>query len=134
MALIEINLTPSDRQLRQFGCICAVALPGLVWFWTRDAAATQTAVLFGITIAVAGWVLPKLIRPLFVLLVLLTLPIGLIVGEILLLGVFLGVFLPMALLFRLMGRDALRRRKDNRTSHWHDRPKPSGPGSYLRQW
>ena len=28
MSLVELNLKPSDRQLRQFGAICIVALPG----------------------------------------------------------------------------------------------------------
>ena len=33
MKLIEINWQPTDRQLRQFGVICLVALPALGWLW-----------------------------------------------------------------------------------------------------
>ena len=56
-------------------------------------------------IGVAGLLLPWTIRPLFVGLMVLTAPIGWAVSQVFLAVVFFGVFTPIAMVFRLLGRD-----------------------------
>jgi hypothetical protein len=77
---------------------------------------------------------PRSLKHVFVGLSLITLPIGLLVSEIVLLLSFFGLFLPVALAFRLLGRDALQRRLEPAAaSYWQRKPTPAGVASYLRQ-
>lgn len=65
---------------------------------------------------------------------LVTLPIGMVVSELAMLLIYFAVFTPMAILFRLLGRDALQRRfEPAATSYWVPRNQPSGPEQYFRQ-
>ena len=36
MKLVEVNWSPTDRQLRQFGTAALIALPLAAWWWARD--------------------------------------------------------------------------------------------------
>jgi hypothetical protein len=45
---------------------------------------------------------------------------------------YLLILTPMALLFRLMGRDALRRRRRERVTYWTARPSAGDLRSYFR--
>ncbi len=135
MALLEFNIAPSPRQLRQFGAACAVAIPLVAWLWSRSVPTTGWAAVAGAVVCGVGYVLPSALKPLFVGLSVLALPIGLIVGELALLLMFAGVFLPMALVFRIIGRDALHRRApENGDSFWRKRSAPPESRSYYRQF
>ena len=59
-------------------------------------------------------------------------PIGWTVSKIVLGAVFLLVFTPVALVFRLTGRDALQLRRGSGRSYWTGKPAPSVE-SYFRQ-
>ena len=64
----------------------------------------------------------------------LTYPIGWLVTRILLVLLFHGMFTPLALLFRLIGRDALtRRRRPDRPSYWIPKPGATDVRRYFRQ-
>jgi carbamoyltransferase len=126
----------SDSLLRQFA---ALWLLFCGWFayvaYTRErlAAAVILAIL-GLAFGSVGLVRPKLIRPLFVLLTTLTSPIGRLVSRILLTILYYGCFSFFAVLFRLMGRDTLCRRKQpDRASFWTPRSGPADIPSYFRQ-
>lgn len=136
MKLVDINWSPTTRQLRQFGGISLLALPLLGWFWSGGHLAT-TAVLaaIGATLCAASWVAPRAVKPVFLGFSLLAIPLGFVIGEIALLLIYFGLFLPMALCFRLMRRDALQRTIDRRArSYWQPKPQPAGPASYYRQF
>ena len=63
-----------------------------------------------------------------------TYPIGWVVSHVVLAVLFLGVFTPVAVLFRLIGRDALaRRRPPDRATYWLPMPAPDDVRSYFRQ-
>ncbi|MCA9049598.1 MAG: hypothetical protein KDA89_12765 [Planctomycetaceae bacterium] len=135
MALIEVNFSPTHRQLRQFGTICLWALPLITWIWTRSSTAVGYAAAAGAVLFVLSRLAPNALRPVYLTLILISLPIGLIVGEIVLLLIFFGLFVPMAVLFRLIGRDALQRRKPPETdTFWHHRDNSRNLRSYFRQW
>jgi len=134
MALIETNWNPSSRQLRQFGGLCLVALPLLAWLWSGSPTVITVLTVIGSLIALIAWVYPRAIAPLFVGLMLITLPIGMVVGELAMFLIYMTVFLPIGTYFRLTSRDRLRLKLDRQaTTHWQPKRQPSSVASYYRQ-
>lgn len=148
MALIEINWKPDRKELRQFGWICTAAFGGLgAWVWFRTS-------LFGVTLSetvasslssaawivaggslVASWLMPQALRPLYVLLTLISAPIGFVISHVMMGAIFYGLFTPIGLFFKLVGRDALSRRFDrDATSYWEPRRPVRDSGRYFRQF
>lgn len=134
MRLITVNWQPTHRQLRQFGGLCAIALPCLAWLWSLNTAWIGGLAIVGLVIASLAWIFPAAVAPLFIGLMLVTLPIGLVLSEVVLLLIYAMVFVPMGLVFRCLGRDRLRRHL-NRTceSYWEEKPQPRSIASYYRQ-
>jgi hypothetical protein len=141
---VKIDWNPPERQLRQFGWISLVAFPLLTWLWCGrpiregwtptvvNAVAIAAAV--GAVFALVAAIKPRLLKPIFVALCVIFWPIGVVVGEILFAAVFFLLITPVALFFKLIGRDALERRIDrNAATYWKPRKQPSGPESYFRQ-
>lgn len=86
-------------------------------------------------VVLGSWFAPSLVKPLYVALMLVTLPIGLLVGEAALMAIYVGVFLPIGILFRLMRRDALQRTIDrSAVSYWEDGRDEPPKKSYLRRY
>ena len=134
MALIELNWHPTTRQLRQFGGLCLVALPALGWLWTGSPTLIATLAVIGLMMASAAWIYPKAIAPVFVGLLLITAPIGMVIGEIAMFLIFVMVFLPIGMFFRVIARDRLQRKLDrDATSYWQPKRQPSSVASYYRQ-
>jgi hypothetical protein len=79
-------------------------------------------------------VAPKLAKPIFIGLMLVATPIGLVIGELAMISIYFGMFLPIGLFFRLIGRDALALKLDrNANSYWSAKKQPNGVRSYYRQ-
>ncbi len=133
--IVQLTLDPSSRQLRQFGFIALGAftlLSGLI-LWKGSvfgvepgSAARPTAyVLWGLGLVSGAFSLlkPAANRPLFVLLGVVTFPIGWVISHVALAILFFGLLTPIALFFRLIGRDPLARRwEPERESYWIDLP------------
>jgi hypothetical protein len=135
MSLAEINWNPTDRQLRQFGAISFVAVPVITWFWDANWTAIGIAAAVGAAICLVGWFFPRGLQPLFVGLMVVTYPIGLVVGELLMMMIYYGVFLPIGCVFRLMGRDPLERHIDRQAAtYWQTKKHSTDPASYFRQF
>ena len=144
MAAIHVNWNPTDRQLRQFSGIAVVGLPLVGWLFSgRPGPATwhlgQAALVGGLAgagglLALAGLLRPRLVRPVYLAAAVLTFPLGLVLGEVILLLIWAIVFVPVALLFRLLGRDALDRtlQRDKET-YWRPKARPPDVRSYYRQ-
>lgn len=134
MSLIEMNFQPTRRQLRQFGGICLIALPALGWFWSGDPAVMATLGAVGLLLAAASWLVPRWILPLFIGLILVTVPIGMVVSEVAMFLIYVIVFLPIGILFRVVSRDRLQLKIDRKAStYWQPKRQPSSVGSYYRQ-
>ena len=145
--MIDINLKPDQKILKQFGLICLVGfmmLGGLV-FWRSGlfglefgAAAKPVAYsLWGIAglSGLFSLVAPRANLPLYVGLTVLTYPIGYVVSHVIMGIIFFGMLTPLALIFRLIGRDALHRRFDQRSkSYWEDSKPAKDPRRYFRQF
>jgi hypothetical protein len=148
MSLVSANFKPDRGQLRGFGVVCLVAFAALgvyVYFWHRvpffelsEPNARTTGIVLGavaVVCFVLGRVAPSALRPLWVTLMAITLPIGFVVSHVVLGIVYYGVFTPVGLLFRLIGRDPLDRRfEPARTSYWVARKPVTDVKRYFRQY
>lgn len=135
MSLIEIIWSPTSRQIRQFGGLCLMALPLLGWLWRANPAAIAVLTAAGGAIAAAAWRKPQLVRPLFVGLILIAAPIGMVVGELALLLIYFTIFLPIGLVFRIVRRDALQLRIDRSAeTYWQPKAEPEKAASYYRRY
>jgi len=143
MKLVELNWNPTPRQLKQFGVAAAIFFPLIGWLATGKPRALAEASLpllgglaiAGLALAIVALLKPAVIRPLFIGVSLVTLPIGLVVGELVLLVVFFGVFLPIGLVMRIVGRDALQRQLDKSAkSYWQPKAQPTSPARYFQQF
>ncbi len=134
MALVEVNWQPTDRQLRQFGCLCLFALPLVAWLWSASLTVIGCCAIAGLVLALASWIYPAAVAPVFIGLMLVTTPIGIVIGEFAMLMIYLAVFLPIGLLFRLLGRDRLQLKKERQAeSYWTTKKRPTSVASYYRQ-
>jgi hypothetical protein len=134
MSLVQVNWRPTNRQLRQFAAICLIALPLVGWMWGGGRQTIAWLAVVGCVIAVIGALAPAILKPVFIGLTVITLPIGMVVGELTLLAVFFGILLPLGLFFRLIGRDALQLKLDRTCpTYWRPKKQPNDLGSYYRQ-
>ena len=135
MSLIEVNWSPTSRQLRQFGVLCFIALPVLSWLWGTSSTGIAVWFLLGALLAGTSFVRPQALRPLFVGLILVTAPLGMIVGEIALLLIYFAIFFPISLLFRIARRDALQLKIDKTLeTYWQSKSEPKDASSYYRRY
>lgn len=144
MKLVEINWNPEERILRQFGYLTLVLLPLAGWFFLHrpnplalTPGETRTLgilVGIGLVAAITGTIKPSLLKPVFIGACLVALPIGLVVSEVVMLVIYFLVFLPVALVFRMIGRDALERGIDrNAKTYWQPKVLSDRAESYFHQ-
>ncbi|MBN1846309.1 MAG: hypothetical protein JW810_11540 [Sedimentisphaerales bacterium] len=139
MALMEFNWKPDREELRRFG---VTSLAMLVLIALVFAAGGRVSARTGLVLCAAGLVLfglsrlsTRLIRPIYLLMVLAALPIGWVVTHLVMAVFYYLVITPIGLLFRLGGRDVLRRRYDpGATSYWLDHKAPDSPKRYFNQF
>ncbi len=134
--MIPSGWNPTTSQLRQFAWAAPIGFGLLGFMIHRLGAPTVSAWIglgLGLAILVAGLARPTSIRLVFALLMLIAMPIGWIVSN-----VFIGIFYflmltPLALVFRLVGRDPLGIRTKSGTSAWESRRQHDGAANYYRQ-
>lgn len=147
MSLVNVNWQPDRKILREFSEFWLIfvgmflaPMAYLGWGPFRHlggANATLAAVLWGLALAgrVLGWLKPEWLKPVFLGLTLLAFPIGLVVSNLALMMIYYLVFTPIALVFRLIGRDALHRKLDRQAkSYWEEYNPDRGRARYLRQF
>jgi len=136
MSLVSINWRPDRKTLAEFSefgmfFLGMVAAP-LTYFRGH---ATFAAILWGAAVLgrLIGVLCPDWLRPVFVGATLATWPIGWVVSHLALRLLYYGVITPIALIFRLAGRDALTRRLDRAAnSYWEPYNPDRGMDRYLR--
>ena len=134
----DIPFRPKTKELRQFAGLSLLVFGGLAaWrYWSRgfDNIVAALAVL-ALAIGPIGLVKPNLIRWIYVGWMIVAFPIGWTVSRIMMGILFYGIFTPIALWFRLIGRDPLDRRLEpGRASYWTPKPAPVSVRSYFRQF
>jgi hypothetical protein len=134
----DIPRDPPERTLRQFAGLWLVFFGALAaWHGFARDHSTRAILLAGMALAVgvAGLLRPSRVRPVFVGAMIAAFPIGWLVSKILLAFVYYAFFAPIALAFRMAGRDVLARWPDPAaTTYWAVKPAPAGLRSYFRQF
>jgi hypothetical protein len=137
--MIDIDWNPSRRTLRQFSgiwlplfaVVLGLSVARLSGAWTASLA------IWGVTatIGLMGIVWPPLARPVFIGLVLLTLPIGWVVSHVLLALILFLVVTPIGVVLRLLGHDPLQLRDDpRRTTMWQTSGPMRPAADYTKQY
>ena len=139
MAVIEINRNPTRRQLNQFGFIwlAFLALFGAIARFKLDAPTVGLALwVAAVVVPVIGWLIPAVMRAVFVGMSYLAWPIGFVVSHVILALVYYLVFTPVGLLMRLFRYDPMKRGfDDSLSSYWVKRdPTAAEPKRYFRQF
>ncbi|MCB9870291.1 MAG: hypothetical protein H6836_01045 [Planctomycetes bacterium] len=152
--MIKLDLRPDPSKLRQFGFfglfgfpMIAVVIGKMV---TRSSLSEMASTVFagtapwwvyavgalGVVCGLLAAVAPPLLRPIYVLAMLLAVPIGLVLSAVLLRAIYYLLFTPIAWVFRLRGRDAMHRKLEPElASYWQDHrdvTRPRAPASYFR--
>jgi hypothetical protein len=134
----DIPWQPTTRTLRQFAGLWLIFFLILAWWlgWRSNRPELGWGLLVvAIAGGVGGLLAPALLRPIFVGWTVVAFPIGWLVSRLILAILFFLIFTPLSLVFRLMGRDALRlRRPANLDSYWQPKVQATDPRSYLRQF
>jgi len=130
------NSPATPKILRQFAALWLVFF-GALAAWHARRGSGWLALVFGaiaIGAGAPGLVNPRRLRPLFLLLMVVTEPLGQAFSRVLLAVLFYGLFVPIGLAFRLAGRDALRLRyRAGRETYWTRKRTVTDLRSYLRQ-
>lgn len=134
----DIPFNPSRKVLRQFAAlwlVCLLALGASQYFvkgrpqWGLTLAAA--AVIFGLP----GLIRPALLRWIFLAWMVVAFPIGWLISWLMLSALYFLVLTPVAVLFRLRGRDLLGRKPaPERNSFWEPKQTPLDLRSYFRQY
>lgn len=127
--------TPQPRMLRQFAL--GWALFFIAWgayqFWGRSQASLAGAlVLLAILGPVSAWFAPRFFRSIYIACALIAFPLGWVISHIALAIMFYGVVFPMAVAFRLSGRDRLQLNRTTLRTYWKQKNTPTDPSRYLR--
>jgi len=144
MGLVEIDWKPDSRKLRQFAVVWLIgfALAGCLVGWKAgvfNGSGKWTAPLvmwiLAVIVGVFGILAPSRVRPIYVGWMAIAWPIGYVVTHVLFGIVYFGLFTPIAILLRLIGRDALQRKFDKEEeSYWIKRTVTPSPKSYFNQF
>lgn len=139
--MIKLDLKPEERVVKQFAWFAVLGLPLLAWFVLRLVTTFEWAHPAFIAVAAVGvsqlglyLVGVRVVsRALFLGLSILFVPIGFIISHVMLAAVYYLVLTPIALVFRVMGRDVLGRKLDpDAKSYWHVREGDRPPASYFK--
>lgn len=139
MALIEINKSPSTRELRQFAGIwfpAFILLLGILLLRrTGSLFLTIGVLVVGCILSLAGLLIPPLIRRVYVGWLFACYPIGWTISHLLLAIVFFLLLTPMGTIMRWLGRDPLNRSWDRSAkTYWTPRTPDANIDRYFKQF
>jgi hypothetical protein len=116
MALVSLNLRPTQKQLESFamtGLIMCSALGSSLYVLGRiSVGGLLLFVIAGILLFTISRIRPSWLKPVYLALIMVTFPIGWIVSHIIMAVFYYGIITPVALFFRLTGRDPFCREQD----------------------
>jgi hypothetical protein len=136
--MLPINRHPSARELRSFGRLWfplfVALLGGVLWWRVAWPQAALVVWALGAGTAVAVLASPTVARAVFVGLLIVTYPIGLVVSTLALGVLFFLVFTPLGWGMRLAGRDPLRRQRRPPDTMWQPTTTDDSPARAFRQF
>jgi len=139
MALVSLNLKPSNKQLRDFGLIglCMCTVIGLLLLGLGKIPPLGLIVLFliGLAMFALSRISAALIKPVYLAMMIVTFPIGWIISH-LVMGLFFYVIVTLiAVLFKIIGRDPLYRKFDSQAdTYWLPYKNKRSAKDYFHQF
>jgi hypothetical protein len=138
MSAVRINWQPDRKTLAEFSefgmfFLGMVAAP--LAYFRGHVALAATFWALAVVGRVLGFVKPAWLRPAYIGLTVVTYPIGWVVSYVLMVAVYFLVFVPIAVVFRILGRDPLSRALDRQAkTYWMAYNPDRGMERYLRQF
>jgi len=133
----DVPWRPAPRVLRQFAALWLVFF-GAHAAWQGLARGRPALACLLAALALAGGLLglarPQAVRPIFVGWSVLVFPAAWLTSRLGLLVLFYGLFTPVAVCFRLLGRDGLGLHRPPGATCWAPLPSPAAPADYFRQF
>jgi hypothetical protein len=145
--MIKLNLNPDRVVLGQFAWVAAFAFPLMAGAFTKGEARWYAVLAWNwshpAVLAMAGLGVAQLLaflmgfRPLtwllYVVMSVVAYPIGFVLSHVLMASIYFLMITPIALVFRVIGRDVLLRKLEpGRTSYWHQRATTRHASSYFK--
>jgi hypothetical protein len=133
----EINKNPSPKELIKFGAtfLGGMAVIGLLYYFGfhREALAKGLWIAGGVVFVLSF--IPPVARLLYIFWMGLGITMGLITSPIILALVFLLLITPVALVFKLIRRDSMKRTMDaGAASYWEEYKETDDPATYVKQF
>jgi hypothetical protein len=139
VSLLSVNWNPTKKDLNGFRLVALGILPvmAVVLYAVKHVSLPWCLAVAGggVLIWGSGFVSLTVTRWIFVGLMAVTLPIGLVVSFVVMALIFFGLLTPVGLIFRLMGRDILNRRFDPTAStYWQPHTQVLDSERYFQQF
>ena len=138
MRWTDLNFRPEPKVLRQFALLWLVFFIGFGTFQWLARGNTNIGTILGAiggVLGILGLIRPDAIRWLYIVCMAVSFPIGWLLSQVMLAVLFYAIITPIALLFRLRGRDLLQRKRDpDQKSLWLPKSLPQDVRSYFRQY
>jgi hypothetical protein len=135
MRFSDIPRNPDSRTLRQFATLWIVLI-GTIGALQLHKGNSVGWLFIGLAVGagIPGLLRPKYLKPVFVTWMILAFPVGWLVSHIMLALIFFGLFTLLGMMLKVMGHDALRRRKPASDTFWEARNQQSDTSRYLKQY
>lgn len=137
LSAIGTILKSVPKRQKKYGAIGAIFFAALALAFYTQLAVPHRWVFVGLAAFFAWGAVgaSELIRPVYLVALVATFPIGLVVGPIVMALMFFLIFMPVALIFKLIGRDTMARRFDDAAlSYWIERRPATDVKRYFRQF
>jgi hypothetical protein len=138
MNFSDIPFNPDRKVLRQFAVLWVlffVTIGTYQFFAHARGGVGLGLIIAGLTIGIPGLLWPHLLRWIFVTWMVLVSPIGWLVFTLVMLALYYLLITPLAIFFRLKGRDWLRKNPaPHQKTFWEPKGNPLDPLSYYRQY
>ena len=132
----EVTAAPNARLLRQFAGLCLVVFGGIAayraWHGLRGPLTIAIAAGGGL-VGIVGLLWPPAVRWVYTGWMIVAFPIGWVLSRVIMILMFGLMFVPVALFFKMIGRDELHLRRGSATSYWSTKPRAQSAREYLRQ-
>ena len=133
----ELNLAPTRKQLLELGVFVLVVTLAIGAYQYRFHARPVLAKVLwevGAAVFVLSFI-PPVGRILYIGWMGLGLTLGVVTTPVIMLALYVSLFVPLGLIFKLIGRDAMRRKLDkNADTYWEPYPKTEQLDRYFRQY
>lgn len=133
----DVTRAQTPKTLRQFGLLALAIFGGMAAWRAFNGRMGPVTVMLGAAggvLGLLGLVAPRALGPVFTAWMMAAFPIGWVVSRVVLAALYYLVFTPIALLFRVIGRDALRVRRPAAASFWQPKVPPADSAQYFKQF